>query len=76
MENFPLFVAAVLLGAHAGVDHGSMNGLMALYTVARLAYAAAYVAVESERGSYLRSVCWWQGNLACLLMLWLAGRRL
>ena len=76
LENFPLFVAGVVLGVVAGVDHGSMNGLMTLYTVARLAYAVAYVAIESERFSYLRSVLWWQGNLSCLMMLWLAGKRL
>ncbi|KAG9248357.1 hypothetical protein BJ878DRAFT_476513 [Calycina marina] len=42
LENLPLFIAAVLLGTHAGVDHGGMNGLMMLYTVARLCYAVVY----------------------------------
>lgn len=48
---------------------------MALYTVARLAYAVAYIVVERERYSPIRSAFWWVGNVCCLKMLWLAAKK-
>ncbi|KAH8599066.1 hypothetical protein B0O99DRAFT_34660 [Bisporella sp. PMI_857] len=76
IDHYPVFVAAVLLGAIAKVDAPKMNGLMALYTVARLGYAVAYVAIESDSTSRVRGYLFWTGNVACMGMLWLAGRKL
>jgi uncharacterized MAPEG superfamily protein len=76
VENFPLFATGVLLACHAGVPTGMLNGLMASYTLARVAYGIAYIMIEKERLAILRSYCWWWGNISCLAMLVLAGKRL
>jgi uncharacterized MAPEG superfamily protein len=61
---------------HAGVDNGKMNGLMALYTVARFGYAVAYITIEGDVTSQIRGLLWWTGNICCLTMMGLAGRKL
>jgi len=76
IENYPLFLGGVLLGLHAGVGRGVMNGLMALYTVARLGYAVAYICIGGDVTSQIRGVLWWTGNVCCLTMMGLAGRKL
>lgn len=75
-ENVPLFAAGVLLACHAGVPTGMLNGLVASYTLARAAYGIAYIMIEKESLATLRSYCWWWGNINCLTMLVLAGKRL
>jgi uncharacterized MAPEG superfamily protein len=76
LESYPFFTSAVLLALHAKVETGTVNGLMALYTVARLGYAVAYVTIESDTISQIRGVIWWVGNLCCLSMMWMAGKKL
>ena len=76
IENYPFLIGGVLLGLHAGVDTGKMNGLMALYTVARLGYAVAYITIEGDVTSQVRGLLWWTGNICCLTMMGLAGRKL
>lgn len=76
IENYPLFMGGVLLGTVAGVETGKLNGLMALYTVARLGYAVAYVMIEGDVTSQVRGLLWWTGNICCLTMMGMAGRRL
>jgi uncharacterized MAPEG superfamily protein len=44
---------------------GMFVGLGVGYTVARLTYACAYILTENEMLSYLRSLCWWAGNVVC-----------
>ncbi|TAQ83305.1 hypothetical protein B7494_g8369 [Chlorociboria aeruginascens] len=43
IENLPLLVAGVLYAMHKAVDSRTVNALMLGYTVARVAYAIAYV---------------------------------
>ena len=76
IENFTLFTASVLLATYAGVPTGTLNGLMASYLLARIGYGIAYITIEKEIYSLTRSLCWWWGNLSCLAMLVLAGKRL
>ncbi|RDW91589.1 hypothetical protein BP5796_02754 [Coleophoma crateriformis] len=76
VENFPLFFGSVLLALHAGVPVGKINGLAALYTLARCAYALAYINIETHAASYGRSVLWWVGNVSCLTLIKMAGSRL
>lgn len=76
IESYPFFTSAVLLGLHAKVETGTLNGIMALYTIARLAYAVAYVMIESDTTSQIRGLLWWVGNLCCLSMMWMAGKKL
>lgn len=74
-ENFPLFVAAVLLAHVAGVENLVVNRLGLAYTVARVCYAVAYIFNEKSRSmALLRGVCWWTGNVVCLRAMWAAGR--
>lgn len=76
MENYPFFAASVLLALHAGVEVGRLNGCMALFTVARLAYAACYICIENENWMRVRGYCFWVGNAACMTLVWEAGKRL
>lgn len=76
MEGYAFFATAVLLALHAGVHKGRLNGCMALYSAARLGYAACYICIEHKLWSQLRGVCFWGGNAACVALVWEAGRRL
>jgi uncharacterized MAPEG superfamily protein len=42
-----------------------MIGIGAGYTCSRILYAVAYIAIEDEMLSYVRSVFWWAGNAVC-----------
>ncbi|KAE9373041.1 hypothetical protein N431DRAFT_544211 [Stipitochalara longipes BDJ] len=76
VEGYSLFVGGVLLALHAGVPIQKLNGLMALYSSARVAYAASYIFIEDERASFLRSVLWWTGNASCISMMVMAGKKM
>jgi hypothetical protein len=65
-----------LLALHAGISNQKLNGLMALYTAARVGFATSYILIESERGSFLRTFFWWMGNVCCISMLVMASKRL
>ena len=75
-ENFSLFVAGVLLALHAGVDVGRLNGLMAAYTLVRASYLVSYIMIQKEELSVVRTLLWWSGNICCLTMMVLAGKKL
>lgn len=49
---------------------------MALYSLARVGYAASYILIENEGGSILRTLLWWTGNVSCISMMVMAGKRL
>lgn len=76
MEGFTLFVAGILLAVHAGVPSEIVNGIGVWYTLSRIAFGVAYILIESETGSFLRSAAWWSGNASCITALVLAGKRL
>jgi hypothetical protein len=67
---------AQLMAIYAGVPNGTINGLCFSYTVTRIAFAIAYILVGSERWSYVRSFCWYVGNICCTTLVLLAGKRL
>lgn len=73
VEHFPMFVAAVLFATTAGVDAAKINNRCAMYTIARIIFAVAYLAIENYHMSYLRSVAWWASNFVCFSLLWSAG---
>lgn len=66
-ENFPLLVAAVVLGNMAKLDAGTMNRAIGAHLVLRAAYIVAYINIESQRWSQLRSMIW---NVATGVCLW------
>ena len=74
IEHFPVFAAAMTMATMKGVDAGMVNTCGVIYTVARVAYIVAYVRITDETTSYIRSVLWWFGNLACIKLLWSAGK--
>jgi len=76
VEGFAFFAAAVLLALHAGVERTKINGLMTMYSLARVAYATAYIGIETEKYSRVRGYFWWTGNTACITLMYLAGRKL
>ncbi len=49
---------------------------MAGYSVARIGYALAYVLIEKEELSLVRTAFWYAGNICCVSMMVLAGKRL
>ena len=67
---------AVLFATYAGVPSTTINGICLWYTLSRFAYGAAYVFIESDRLSVVRSVIWWSCNASCIMGLVLAGRAL
>ncbi|KAK0248950.1 hypothetical protein B0A54_16425 [Friedmanniomyces endolithicus] len=73
VENFTLFVGAMLLGTMAGVPATDVNATGLAYTVARCGYAIAYVLIDAPSLSQVREVCWWVGNSTCLRLLWVGG---
>jgi uncharacterized MAPEG superfamily protein len=76
IESFGLLGVSSLLAMHAGVNTGTVNGLMAVYVLARVGYSLAYVLVETRSLSYIRSLMFWIGNISCVTMMVLAGKRL
>lgn len=73
MESFPVFVASVLFATAAGVDASTINYRCAIYTVARIGYAVAYLTIETYKLSGLRTLFWYVGTLTCLNLLWSTG---
>lgn len=76
VENFSLLVASLLFASHAGVSVGTINAAGFSYTVARIFYSVVYILVDHPKWSQLRGLCWWWGNVSCLVLLWKAGRLL
>lgn len=66
----------MLLALHAGVETQKVNAVMGLYTLSRIAYFLAYVLVEKEQWSFLRTVWWYVGNISCGLLMGVAGANL
>ncbi|KAK0289167.1 hypothetical protein LTR35_000542 [Friedmanniomyces endolithicus] len=76
VENYTLFVGAMLFGTMAGMPATDVNATGLAYTVARVGYAIAYVLIDAPSFSQVRGVSWWAGNLTCLRLLWVGGRSL
>ncbi|KAL8752553.1 MAG: hypothetical protein Q9184_005690 [Pyrenodesmia sp. 2 TL-2023] len=66
-ENFPLLIAAVVLGNMAKLDAGTMNRAIGAFMALRAAYIVAYVNIETQKWSHLRSTIW---SVATGVSLW------
>jgi len=75
-ENYILFVGATAFATVAGIEPELINRAGLVYTLARFAYAAIYIFVDSPIWSLTRSLAWWVGNISCLFLLWRAGQKL
>jgi len=76
IEGYAFFAASVLFALHAGVEKARMNGFMALYSLSRVVYATAYITIESDGWSRIRSYSWWIGNLSCVGLIYFGGKKL
>lgn len=74
MEHFPVFAAAAIFATIAGVRTTRINTVCAVYTAARIGYAAAYLTIERVKYTNIRSLAWWVSNAACISLLWSAGK--
>lgn len=72
-ENLPLLVAAVVLGNMAKLDSGTMNWAFGTFLVLRAAYIVAYINIESQQWSHLRSVIFNVAAGVCLWVMFKAG---
>ncbi|KAK3719320.1 hypothetical protein LTR37_004539 [Vermiconidia calcicola] len=70
VEHYPVFAAAMLWAHITGLDAAEINYGALSYTIARFAYAALYVFVDTPRLSQLRGLCWWASNIICLRIFW------
>lgn len=66
VEHFPFMIGSVLLMLLAKMPASTINTFGAVYTLARIAYAVAYAMVETEKYSWLRTICWWTSNITCI----------
>lgn len=69
-----MFVAAITMAVQAGLPAEMVNKYALIYTLVRIAYTAVYVTNTTRQASGVRSVLWWAGNVACIRLLWFAGK--
>ncbi|OAA45784.1 Membrane associated eicosanoid/glutathione metabolism-like domain protein [Beauveria brongniartii RCEF 3172] len=74
MEHFPVFATALILAKMAGVPAADINYFGLTYTLVRIAFVGNYILSSSLIGAYLRPVFWWTANVACLKLIWRAGK--
>lgn len=73
MENFPVFVGAILAGNLAGLETRTLNLFVVVYLLSRIVYTICYVSISSHRYSYIRSTIWFLGASLCLGIFVKAG---
>ncbi|KEF54051.1 uncharacterized protein A1O9_09846 [Exophiala aquamarina CBS 119918] len=76
VENYPVFLAAVIFATVGGVGNARVNRACAVYTLVRGVYVAAYLVTERRRYSWVRSLAWWAGNFTCFYLFWQSGKTL
>ncbi|RDW91646.1 hypothetical protein BP5796_02811 [Coleophoma crateriformis] len=74
VENFPLFVAAILFALIGNQNTTTIVGFGIGYTMARIFYGIAYIMTDNEMWSYARSILWWAGNVLCFWVI-IAGAK-
>lgn len=50
----------------ARLPASTVNLVGAVYTLARVGFAVAYVLVERQRWSWVRTGFWWVSNVCCI----------
>lgn len=66
----------VLLAVQAGLPSETINKIGASFTLCRVVFGLAYIYIESEGLSFLRSIAYWGGNISCISAIVMAGRKL
>lgn len=74
MEHFPVFAAALILAKVAGLPAADINYVGLTYTLTRVAFVANYLLSTTMLGASLRPVLWWTAHIACLKLIWRAGK--
>ncbi|KAH7047434.1 hypothetical protein B0J12DRAFT_666811 [Macrophomina phaseolina] len=65
LENLPLFAAAVLAAAHAGVEPAAVAWTAWAFCGLRVVYNGIYIHVSDNKVSFARSAVWAVGVLLC-----------
>ena len=73
IENFPLLIAAVILGNMAKLDAGMMNWTFASFLLLRAIYIVAYIQITDRRLSFFRSFVFNISTFQCLWIMYKAG---
>ena len=73
IENFPLLIAAVILGNMARIDVGTMNWTSGTFLALRAIFIMAYIGISDRRLSYFRTVVFNISVFQCLWILFKAG---
>ncbi|KAK3115625.1 hypothetical protein LTR53_004832 [Teratosphaeriaceae sp. CCFEE 6253] len=76
IENYILFVAAMLFAQISGMASTQINATGLCYTVARFIYAGVYVFVDTPKLSQARGIMYWTGNFALFRLIWISGNAL
>ncbi|KAL8858887.1 MAG: hypothetical protein Q9178_004566 [Gyalolechia marmorata] len=73
IENFPLLIAAVILGNMARIDAGTLNWTFGSFLALRAIFIVAYIGISDRRLSYFRTVVFNISVFQCLWILFKAG---
>lgn len=73
IENFPLLIAAVILGNMAKLDAGMMNWTFGTFLLFRAMFIAAYIEISDGRLSVFRTLVFSISVLQCLWIIFKAG---
>lgn len=66
--------SSVLFTTLSSVPNTTTNAICYWYTLSRLAYGAAYIYIDTESLSIIRTAIWWSCNASCITAIILAAR--
>ncbi|WVR06825.1 hypothetical protein IAU60_003861 [Kwoniella sp. DSM 27419] len=66
--NLPLFAAGLAAANAAHVDSFSLHASSAVFLLSRAAYNFAYVLIEDEKLSFIRTIFYWTGVGSCFAL--------
>ncbi|KAI4262789.1 MAG: hypothetical protein L6R42_002038 [Xanthoria sp. 1 TBL-2021] len=73
IENFPLLIAAVILGNMAKLDAGMMNWTFGTFLLFRAIFITVYIEISDRRLSFFRTLVFNISILQCLWIILKAG---
>jgi len=76
MENSPLIYTAIILGNVAQLPNETLNSLVGLYLLSRVGYTYAYINIENNNQSWVRSAVWALGVGFAMSLIVMAGNKL
>ena len=74
VENLPVLIGALLFAGYEGMPKESINRVVLIYSLARVAYAIAYHTIEQFALSFLRTAMGRVGTASGMSLLWQAAQ--